>query len=85
MGFFDTNNYSTAGYQKFRLPRVDEMAEKLNGYISNNRMDRIEVFIRGFRFSGNEAINEWLFAYGGIEAIRKWRQFCGHEDIEKEN
>jgi hypothetical protein len=81
MGFFDTNN----DHPNFRFPRINEIAERLNDYIVNNQMDRIEEFVQIFRFSSNETINEWLFDYGGIEAIRKWRRFCGHEDIEKEN
>ena len=63
---------------------VSEIAEKLNDNISNNRMHIIETFLKTFRFN-NEAIKEWFLDYGGIDAIKKWRQFCRHEDIEKNN
>ncbi|MDR2742614.1 MAG: hypothetical protein LBB98_10750 [Treponema sp.] len=85
MGFFDTNNHTNTNHLNFRFPKTDEIADKLNDYITHNKMDMIETFIQTFKFSNNEAINEWLFDYGGIEAIRNWRKFDKNDDIEKEN
>jgi hypothetical protein len=66
------------------FPTVAEIAETLNNNVSNNHMQEIDVFLKTFNFT-NEAIREWFICYGGIEAIRKWRQFNKHEDIEKSN
>jgi hypothetical protein len=83
MGFFDTN-HTHADHLNFRFPRVDEIAEKLNEYISNNRMDEIEKFVNCFSFT-SESASEWISRYGGLEAIRKWRKFDKHRDIEEKN
>jgi hypothetical protein len=65
---------------------VEEIAKKLNECISNNKMDKIEVFLQTFNFrNNNEAISEWLNGYGGIEAIKNWKRFNGYENIEKAN
>jgi hypothetical protein len=85
MGFFDTNNYTSTDHLNFRFAKIPEIAEKLNDYIATNRMDMIETFCKTFKFpEKNEIMNEWLFHYGGLEAIRTWRRFSKHGDIEKE-
>jgi hypothetical protein len=70
--------------QRLRPRTVAEIAEKLNHCISNNIMNQIEMFLGTFQFN-QDSKNEWFFDYGGMEAVKRWRGFHGHEDIEKEN
>jgi hypothetical protein len=70
--------------QRLRPRTVAEIAEKLNNCISNNIMNQIEMFLGTFQFT-QDCKKEWFYDYGGMEAVKRWRGFHGHEDIEKKN